>query len=129
MTITAANDINNLYNINSDAVKSSFYGTGTENDGKKANLFGSILNAAVSNITDTNTALSNQENEVVKWAMGISDNTHDLTMAVGKAQTALEYTIGLRADIYKDTVDFVPNFDDTDLISTKQIRCNGLQGN
>ncbi len=96
MTITAANDINNLYNINSDAVKSSFYGTGTENDGKKANLFGSILNAAVSNITDTNTALSNQENEVVKWAMGISDNTHDLTMAVGKAQTALEYTIGLR---------------------------------
>ena len=61
MTITAANDINNLYNINSDAVKSSFYGTGTENDGKKANLFGSILNAAVSNITDTNTALSNRK--------------------------------------------------------------------
>ena len=124
MTITAANDINNLYNINSDAVKSSFYGTGTENDGKKANLFGSILNAAVSNITDTNTALSNQENEVVKWAMGISDNTHDLTMAVGKAQTALEYTIGLRA-----FGSLQRNHADTDLISTKQIRCNGLQGN
>ena len=36
------------------------------------------------------------ENEELKWMMGISENTHDLTIAVGKAQTALTYTVALR---------------------------------
>ena len=59
-------------------------------------MFGSFLDAAVSNINNTNELLSNQENEVLKWSMGISENTHDLTIAVGKAQTALDYTVALR---------------------------------
>lgn len=96
MTITAANDINNLYNISSDTAKNALYGTNKDGEGQNTNLFGSILNAAVSNINDTNVALSNQENEVMKWAMGISENTHDLTNAVGKAQVALNYTTALR---------------------------------
>ncbi|MCI9386796.1 MAG: flagellar hook-basal body complex protein FliE [Lachnospiraceae bacterium] len=96
MTVTAANDINSFYRIGSDAVRNSLYGTNTENSEQPANLFGSIFDAAVSNINDTNNALSNQENEILKWAMGISENTHDLTMAVGKAQTALDYTVALR---------------------------------
>ena len=50
----------------------------------------------MSNINNTNELLSNQENEVLKWSMGISENTHDLTIAVGKAQTALDYTVALR---------------------------------
>ncbi len=96
MTVTAANDINSFYKIGSDAVRNSLYGANTDSSEKPANLFGSIFDAAVSNINDTNNALSNQENEILKWAMGISENTHDLTMAVGKAQTALDYTIALR---------------------------------
>lgn len=96
MTVTAANDINNFYKVSSDAVRNSLYGTNTDDNEQKSDLFGSIFNAAVSNINDTNDALSNQENEVLKWAMGISENTHDLTIAVGKAQTALNYTIALR---------------------------------
>ena len=48
------------------------------------------------NINDTNIALSNKENEQLKWAMGISENTHDLTIAVGKAEAALNYTVALR---------------------------------
>lgn len=96
MTITAANDINSLYNVKSDAVRNTLYGNGTGGEKGSGNLFGSILNAAVSNIQDTNIALSNQENEIMKLAMGISENPHDLTIAVGKAESALEYTIGLR---------------------------------
>lgn len=106
MTVTSANDINSLYNISSDVVKNTLYGTNSENgEGESANLFGTLLNAAVSNIKDTNVALSNKENEELKWAMGISENTHDLTMAVGKASTALSYTIALRdklLDAYKE---------------------------
>lgn len=106
MTITAANDINNLYNVRSNAVRNSLYDTNTDSEGQQGgNLFGSILDAAVGNINNTNDLLSTQENEELKWMMGISENTHDLTMAVGKAQTALNYTIALRdklLDAYKE---------------------------
>lgn len=97
MTITAANDINKLYNVNSDAVRSTLYGVNAGSEEQKSsNLFGSILDAAVNNISTTNDLLSTKENEQLKWMMGISENTHDLTIAVGKAQTALNYTIALR---------------------------------
>lgn len=97
MTITSANDINRLYNINSDAVRNSLYSAAADSEGQKNdNLFGSILDAAVNNINDTNNLLSTQENEALKWMMGISENTHDLTIAVGKAQTALNYTVAVR---------------------------------
>jgi len=106
MTITAANDINSLYNVRSNAVRNSLYDTNTDGEGQQGgNLFGSILDAAVGNINNTNDLLSTQENEELKWMMGISENTHDLTMAVGKAQTALNYTIALRdklLDAYKE---------------------------
>lgn len=106
MTITAANDINSLYNVKSDAVRNSLYDVNTDSEGKKSdNLFSSVLDAAVSNISNTNDLLSMQENEELKWMMGISENTHDLTIAVGKAQTALNYTIALRdklLDAYKE---------------------------
>ncbi len=95
MTVTTASDINDLYSISSDAVRSTVYGSDDE-DSSQDSIFGTLLNAAVSNITDTNTALSNQENEELKWAMGISEDTHDLTVAVGKAETALSYTVALR---------------------------------
>lgn len=104
MTVTTANDINSLYNISSDAVKNTIFGNNAEEKDDN-NIFSTFLDAAVSNINDTNIALSNQENEELKWAMGISENTHDLTIAVGKAETALNYTVALRdklLDAYKE---------------------------
>ena len=99
MTILPANDINSLYNVSSDAIKNTLYKTAdteTAKDTGDANLFGSIFNAAVSNINDTNNLLSDMENEELKWSMGITENPHDLTVAVGKAQTAFTYTVALR---------------------------------
>lgn len=99
MKITASSDINSFYNISSNAVKNALSGTDKLKDGTEAqdeNLFGTIFNSAVGNITETNNALSNMENEELKWMMGITEDTHDLTVAVGKAQTALDYTVALR---------------------------------
>ncbi len=97
MKIVNASDINSLYSINSNAIRDTLHSTSEETAGaERANVFDTFLNAAVSNITDTNEALSNEENEILKWSMGISENTHDLTIAVGKAETALNYTIALR---------------------------------
>lgn len=95
MVIRTANDIESLYNVGSDAVKEALYGNkASEKD--EENIFSTFLDAAVHNINDTNIALSNQENEILKWAMGISENTHDLTIAAGKADAALNYTVALR---------------------------------
>ena len=95
MTITAANDINDLYNISSDAVKNTLYGN-TETTEESQDMFGTLLNAAMNNINETNGYLSNQENEELKLAMGITENTHDLSIAIQKAETALQYTIAVR---------------------------------
>ena len=40
--------------------------------------------------------LSDAENEQIKWALGESENTHDLSIALGKASTALSYTVAVR---------------------------------
>lgn len=96
MTVTAANDIGSLYNVSSDAVKNILAGSSDTAQGDNENMFGSILNAAISNINDTNNCISDWENEEMKWAMGISENTHDLTIAIGKAETALQYTVAVR---------------------------------
>ena len=100
MTVTAANDIGSLYNVSSDAVKNILTGSSDDTtQGNNENMFDSILNAAISNINDTNNCISDWENEEMKWAMGISENTHDLTIAIGKAETALQYTVAVRDNL------------------------------
>lgn len=97
MTVTSASDINDLYHVSSDAIKNSLYQNSTEEtDSDNQNMFQTILNAAVDNISETNGYLSDQENEELKLAMGITDNTHDLSIAMQKAETALQYTVAVR---------------------------------
>lgn len=97
MTITSANDISELYNVSSDAIKNSLWNSNTAaTDTDDKNMFQTIFDAAVDNINETNGYLSDQENEELKLAMGITDNTHDLSIAMQKAETALQYTIAVR---------------------------------
>lgn len=59
-------------------------------------LFDSFLNTAIDNIKTTNGYLSDWENEEIKFALGETENTHDLTIAMQKASTALQYTVAIR---------------------------------
>ncbi|MBE5884199.1 MAG: flagellar hook-basal body complex protein FliE [Lachnospiraceae bacterium] len=59
-------------------------------------MFESFLNTAVDNLKTTNSYLSDAENEEIKFALGETENTHDLTIALQKASTALQYTVALR---------------------------------
>ena len=58
-----------------------------------------FLTTAMDNLNTTNALLSDAENEELKLAMGETDNTHDLTIALGKASTALSYTVAVRDKI------------------------------
>lgn len=59
-------------------------------------LFDAFLNTAIDNIKTTNGYLSDAENEEIKFALGETENTHDLTIALQKASTALQYTVAIR---------------------------------
>ncbi len=74
----------------------SLTGTLTETKKAEGNLFESFLNTAIDNISTTNSYLSDAENEQIKFALGETENTHDLTIALQKASTALQYTVAIR---------------------------------
>lgn len=59
-------------------------------------MFSSLLNSAIDNINTTNSYLSDAENEELRFALGETENTHDLTIALNKASTALQYTTAIR---------------------------------
>lgn len=59
-------------------------------------VFESFLSTAINNINTTNAYLSNAENEEIRFALGETENTHDLTIALQKASTALQYTVAVR---------------------------------
>ena len=97
-------NISSLYNVSSEAIKDVAKTSSTaktESDGS----FGTFLNAAVNQVNDTNSYLNNQEEEEIKLSLGLTENTHDLSVAQAKASTALQYTVAMRdrfLDAYKE---------------------------
>ncbi|MDD6381653.1 MAG: flagellar hook-basal body complex protein FliE [Lachnospiraceae bacterium] len=58
--------------------------------------FGSVFDAAVNLVDETNTLQNKANAEQVKFALGLSDNTHDMMIALQKARIALQYTNAIR---------------------------------
>ena len=66
-----------------------------------------MLFRSIDNINTTNSYLSDAENEEIKWALGETENSHDLSIALQKASTALQYTVAIRdklLDAYKELI-------------------------
>ena len=59
-------------------------------------MFDTLLNSAIDNLKTTNGYLSDAENEKIKFALGETENTHDLTIALQKASAAITYTAAIR---------------------------------
>ena len=92
-------DITQLRNVSSGTIR-SVAETAQANMGiggtEKTSAFQGILDTAVENIYTTNSYLSDAENEEIKWALGETESTHDLAVALQKASTALQFTIAIR---------------------------------
>lgn len=97
-------DISSLYNVSSDAIRTAAAQSSTASlqaDGS----FDGFLNSAVNQLDATNGYLNDQEEEEIKLSLGLTDNTHDLSIAQAKAATSLQYTVALRdrfIDAYKE---------------------------
>ncbi len=100
MDISAINTQMGLSGLKGVGNMPSLTGTLTEKTDKaEGTLFDSFLNTAIDNIKTTNNYLSDMENEKIKFALGETENTHDLTIAIQKASTALQYTVAIRDKI------------------------------
>ena len=104
--VTDAIDITQLRNVSSGAVRQVAKHAPTNSpDAYNSNNFSDLLETAMDNLAVTNGYLSDMENEEIKWALGETQNTHDLTIAIQKASTALSYTVAVRdkiLDAYKE---------------------------
>ncbi|MBQ7955806.1 MAG: flagellar hook-basal body complex protein FliE [Lachnospiraceae bacterium] len=98
--ISGITSLGNNTNINSvtDLTKTGLLSDGliSEKAKTEGTMFDSFLDSAINNIQTTNAYLSDYENEEIKWALGETENTHDLTIALQKASTALQYTVAIR---------------------------------
>lgn len=91
-------DISSLYNISSGVIREAAENaavSGRKTD-TQSDMFAAVLNAAMDNLNETNAYISDAENEKIKLALGQTDNTHDLTIAMQKASEALQYTVAVR---------------------------------
>lgn len=91
-------DISSLYSIGSPAIRQAAENSpiGKSVLEKQDLSFDSILQKAVDNINTTNSYLSDMENEEIRWALGETNSTHELSVAMNKAATALQYTVAVR---------------------------------
>lgn len=90
-------DISTIMGLSTDAISPVSTLRSSDADKKvDGNLFDSILNSAIDNLNTTNAYLSDAENEKMLFALGETENTHDLTIALQKASTALQYTVAVR---------------------------------
>lgn len=97
-------DISSLSLINTD-----YWNGGLTNNpvasSQEETSFGSILDSAMSMISEANELRNQADSEQIRFALGESENTHDLLIAETKALTALQYTVAVRdkaLDAYKE---------------------------
>lgn len=106
MDLSAINSISGLTGLKGTSSVSSLAGALFDRQEKTSGtMFESFLNTAIDNIKTTNSYLSDMEDEELRFAMGETENTHDLTIALQKASTALQYTVAIRdrlLDAYKE---------------------------
>ena len=67
--------------------------------------FQNILSSMIGSLDETNDLQNIAEQEEVRFALGESENTHDLLIAQTKANIALQYTVAIRdkvVEAYKE---------------------------
>lgn len=90
-------DISSLYNVSSGAVREAAQNSAAIKPADtESNMFESIFNSTVNNLKTTNGYIADAKNEEIKLAMGETDNTHDLSIALQKMSASLQYTVAVR---------------------------------
>lgn len=85
-----------ISDLTAQYVNEALKGTGMEEKLDNGEAFSSLLSSAMKMIKETND-LSNAANaQQMNFALGYSDNTHDLAIAQQKAALSLQYTVAVK---------------------------------
>ncbi len=87
-------DITSLSNVSSDYLKTFAKKESLVQSGEES--FGTIFDAMMKQLDETNDLQQYAQAEKIKFALGESENTHDLMIAASKANIALQYTVAVR---------------------------------
>ncbi|SFG00244.1 flagellar hook-basal body complex protein FliE [Lachnospiraceae bacterium C7] len=85
-------DISALSSVTSNYVKQY----AKENDLLGSETFKSVFDSAMEQVGETNNLQNKAESEEIRFALGESENTHDLLVAQTKASVALQYTVAVK---------------------------------
>jgi flagellar hook-basal body complex protein FliE len=100
----AVDSISSLLDITSDYVQEAAESSQSVSDSSD-NSFDSVFQSALDLLNETNQLSNDAELEEIRFAMGDSENLHDLTIALQKAEVAIQYTVAVRdkvLDAYKE---------------------------
>lgn len=100
----ALDSVNSLLNVTSSYGKELTGSLGTVSDSSDKS-FDSVFRSALELLKETNDISNAAELEEIRFAMGDSENLHDLTIALQKAEVAVQYTVAVRdkvLDAYKE---------------------------
>lgn len=90
-------DIASLTNISSDYITQAYELSKMQTSSEESTEnFGSVLNAAMNMINETNDYQNAAESAEIQFALGESTSTHELAVAQQKANIALQYTVAVR---------------------------------
>lgn len=84
-------EVASIYSAYNDTL-SSLSGISDEEAGDFSTILDSMMNA----VNETNTLQNQAEAAEIQFALGQSDNTHDLLVAQTKANVSLQYTVAVR---------------------------------
>lgn len=96
-------DITTLSSISSDYLDS--YAKSLQLTPAEDDSFSTVLSAAMGALNETNDLVNKEKEEIIRFALGQSENTHDLLIAEAKAAVAMQYTVAVKdgiVDAYKE---------------------------
>lgn len=85
-------DITSLNSISTDYLNKTLKVTEKASNGS----FQAVFDSALGLINETNDLQGAAEAEELNFALGYSDNTHDLAIAQSKADVAIQYTVAVK---------------------------------
>lgn len=91
-------DLSSYYNSATSNISelANRYAVNESEENENGNLFASILDSAINNVSATNDLLTDAEAAEISFALGENTSTHDLVIAMQKASTSLQYTVAVR---------------------------------
>jgi len=89
--------IANINKINSVSLVDAYNRNLTVSNPEEDNsAFGSLLSKAMDSLNTTNSYINASQRAEVRWALGETESTHELTNALQKSSIALQYTVAIR---------------------------------